>query len=376
MNRIFFDLGALAFWSSDSLDNKRLISKGDVIISDEAALDSITLRDAAIDPDVQKMLFSLMEAGYSLNVCDEAAVNTIKAALRRYGLLEMIDKIVSASRTDTAAKNLRKLRNNDDFFIFVGDSENCIETMSACQIPCIAYGENRRAVFRDCFGSAMDTLEVEDQVYTTRVIHDLARAAIEKKVRILGIDGIDFAGKKVFAERLGRYMTMLGQEYLIVNLEDFHRSVEQSYRGEDPVEAYYFNGFNLDKLIDEVLDPFVKNGSIDKVVYCLDNTYDAFVNEREYQLSEGGIMILLGPMMYREPLLRYFDMTVYMHVDYKESEHRASLLDAPLYGEDPVEVYRKKNIPAQKMYVERHDPFEHRDFVIDNSNYHRPFFMT
>ena len=144
MNRIFFDLGALAFWSSDSLDNKRLISKGDVIISDEAALDSITLRDAAIDPDVQKMLFSLMEAGYSLNVCDEAAVNTIKAALRRYGLLEMIDKIVSASRTDTAAKNLRKLRNNDDFFIFVGDSENCIETMSACQIPCIAYAGGHR----------------------------------------------------------------------------------------------------------------------------------------------------------------------------------------------------------------------------------------
>jgi len=27
------------------------------------------------------------------------------------------------------------------------------------------------------------------------------------------------------------------------------------------------------------------------------------------------------------------------------------------------------------MYVQKHDPFIKSDFVIDNSNYHRPFFM-
>ena len=44
------------------------------------------------------------------------------------------------------------------------------------------------------------------------------------------------------------------------------------------------------------------------------------------------LMILIGTMMYREPLMRYFDMTVYMRVDYREAEHRASLLDARRRG--------------------------------------------
>ena len=124
-----------------------------------------------------------------------------------------------------------------------------------------------------------------------------------------------------------------------------------------------------------MLDPFKKDGCIDRIVYCLDSTNDAFINERHYKISKEGVMVLLGPMMYREPLMRYFDVTVGMRVDYRESEHRASLMDTPIYGEDPLEVYRKKNIPAQKMYVQRHDPFENRDFVIDNSNFHRPFLV-
>ena len=206
-------------------------------------------------------------------------------------------------------------------------------------------------------------------------MHAVARKTIEKKAKILGIDGIDYAGKKFFARSLGKYFDLLGKEYTIVNLQDFHRAVEETYKGEDPVESYYFNGFNNEKLISEVLEPFVRDGRLDRVVYCLDSNNDAFINERHYNISEEGVMVLVGPMMYREPLLRFFDVTVHIRVDYREAEIRAGLLDTPIYGEDPLEVFKNKNIPAQKMYVQRHDPFEHRDFVIDNSNFHRPFFI-
>ena len=171
-------------------------------------------------------------------------------------------------------------------------------------------------------------------------------------------------------------MDFVGQENIIVDLEDYHRAVEESYKGEDPVEAYYFNGYNNEKLIDEVLHPYRKQGKIDKTIYCLDISNDSFVNERHYTLSEDGVMILLGTMMYREPLMRYFDTTVYIRVDYREAEHRVSLVDAPIYGDDPLEEYKEKTIPAQKMYVARHNPFENKDFIIDNTNYHRPFFIV
>lgn len=375
MKRIYFDLGVFQYWSEDALDNKRLISKSGIIISDESIVEEVKEHADEIDHDMIDILQSLSDQGFDLNVCDSASVDEIKQVLRHYEISNYFDQIISTPKVSAMAKTLAKLRDREDFFIFVGSNKICVEAMCQCQIPVVAYGSNMMEVEQDAFCVATYPLEVEDQVLTCHVIHSLAKKAIEKKAKIMGIDGIDFAGKKVFANKLGKYLEMLGKEYQIVYLEDYHRAVEESYKGEDPVEAFYFNGFNNDKLIEEVLNPYKKNGSIDKVVYCLDNSGEAFVNERHYQLSDDGLMIILGCMMYREPLIRFFDMTVFMKVDYRESEHRASLIDVPIYGMDPVEVYRTKNIPAQKMYVQRHDPYENRDFVIDNSNFHRPMLV-
>lgn len=375
MKRVYFDLGAFEFWSDDSMDNKRLISKEGIIISDESAVEEIKEHEDIVDKDMVDILKSLNDLGYNLNVCDSATVDEIKVVLKKYSIAEYFDQVISTPKPVAMANTLKRLRNKEDFFIFVGCNDVCLEAMNECQIPVVAYGEKMREASEHAFCRATYPLEVEDQIETCYVIHALAKKAIESRARVMGIDGIDFAGKKVFASKLGKYLEMLGKEYQLVYLEDFHRAVEESYKGEDPVEAYYFNGYNNDKLIEEVLQPYRRDGSIDRVVYCLDNSGDQFVNERHYQISNDGLMILIGCMMYREPLIHYFDMTVFMKVDYRESEHRASLVEAPIYGIDPVELYRTKNIPAQKMYVQRHDPYDNRDFIIDNSNYHRPILV-
>ena len=376
VDRVYFDMGVFTFWSEESLDNKRLIAKGGVLVSDDAALKEVMDGSDPLDMDLVEMLTNLSEDGFELNICDTLSVSEIQDLLGDLGIGDFFSNIVSAKSARPFANSLNKLRGKEDFSIFVGTDETVIEACSMAQIPVIAYGEKYAEVYRSAFCGARYPLEVEDQIYTTMVVHYVARKTIEKNARLLGIDGIDYAGKKFFADKLCRYFDILGKEYNIVYLEDYHRAVEASYKGEDPVEAYYFNGFNTEKLITEVIKPFKREGKIDKVVYCLDSTNDSFVNERHYELSEDGVMILIGTMMYREPLIRYFDTTVYMRVDYRESEHRASLEETPIYGDDPVEVYKTKQIPAQKMYIQRHDPFEGRDFVIDNSNYHRPFFIV
>ncbi|MBO4474052.1 MAG: hypothetical protein J5750_03975 [Clostridiales bacterium] len=369
MNRIYFDLGVFTYWSEESLDNRRLVSKGGVLVSDGSA--PVNTEDD-MDPELREMLRNLRAKGYELNICDTLPSSDIIRQLEKFDIKALFYQVVSGRTEESIANSLAGIRRRDDFSVFVGCDPVVIGAAEQSQIPVVAYGENMAEVRRRALGYAVSPIGIEDQLASCTIIHEVARKTIEKKARILGIDGIDFAGKKFFARKLGKYFDLLGKEYTIVNLEDFHRSVEETYKGEDPVESYYFNGFNHEKLIGEVLDPFVKTGSLDRTVYCLDRTNDAFINERHYRISPDGVMILIGPMMYREPLLRYFDVTVFMRVDYKESEHRASLMDTPIYGEDPLEVYRNKNIPAQKMYVQLHDPSSGRDFVIDNSNYHRP----
>ena len=376
MYRVYFDMGVFTYWSEESLESRRLISRGGVLVSDEAALQSVNDGTEPIDPDIIELLNNLLRDGFELNVCDSCTTAELKKKLSLYGIDSMFTTVMGSKSPNALSGKISKVRGREDFSMFVGSNDLMIEAADLCQMPVIAYGENMSEIERDPFCWALYPLEVEDQIHTCIVIHEVAKRVIEKNARILGIDGIEFAGKKFFTAKLGRYFDLLGKDYDVVDLEDYHRAVEQSYKGENPVESYYFNGFNYDKLISEVLKPFSKAGEIDKVVYCLDSGNDSFVNERHYKLSQEGVLILIGTMMYREPLLRYFDATVYMRVDYRESEHRASLQDTPVYGDDPVEVYKSKQIPAQKMYIQRHDPFDGRDFVIDNSNYHRPFFIN
>ena len=376
MNRVYFDMGVFTYWSEEALESKRLVSKGGVLVSDEEALSGVRDGSEQIDTGLVDMLRNLSEEGYDLNICDTMPVAEVKDMIVNLGIGSFFHQIISATTAEPLAKSLQKIRGKDDFSLFVGCNGTVIDAADRSQIPVIAYGEHFRKYALDAFSYAMYPLEIEDEIATLMIIHSVARRTIEKNARVLGIDGIEFSGRKVFTSKLARYFDLLGKEYDVVELEDYHRAVEASYKGEDPVESFYFNGFNTDKLIAEVLKPFSKTGTIDKVVYCLDSSNDSFVNERYYNLSEDGVMILIGTMMYREPLMRYFDVTVYIRCDYKEAEHRASLMETPLSGEDPVEVYRTKHIPAQKMYVARHDPQEGRDFVIDNSNYHRPFLVN
>lgn len=376
MNRVLFDLNVLLFWSADSLDSKRLVSKGSVVISDNSVIKALEKENAEIDPDIIKLLQSLKKAGFAIYLCDGFPENDLRAYISKFGVSEYFDDVISANSAEDVSSRIREIRNDKDFLTFAGCNETAIEGATLSQVPSIAYGERIRQIADKCFCIALSPLEIEDQINILYIVHTLAKRAIEKNSRVMGIDGIAYAGKKVLAEKLLRYFEMLGKEAHVVDLEDFHQPVEETYKGQDPVESYYFNGYNFEKLIDEVLKPFKENGKIDTTVYCLDSNNAAYINEYYFNISENGIMILLGSMMYRDPLIEYFDMTVYMHVDYREAEHRVSLEDVPVYGDDPVKIYREKDIPAQKLYVQRHDPFSKRDFVIDNSNYHRPFFIT
>jgi len=375
MNQVFFDLGVFLYWSEDSMTSKSLTSKGSLIVSNKDELKTLKDIYAVMDPDIVEMLYALREAGFSLYVCDIIPVAQTRESVKKLGIAEYFDGFVSGKTEQTLARGLNQKCKKDDFGVFVGTEEKIMKAATKLGMPSVAYGKNWSKAGKTAFSVALSPLEVEDQVNIALLIHDIVQKTIQNESRILGIDGIAFAGKKVLAEKISRYMDLVGQENMTVDLEDFHRAVEESYKGEDPVESYYFNGYNNEKLIEEVLDPYIKDGRIDKKVYCLDTSNDAFINERHYKLSENGVMILVGTMMYREPLIRYFDTTIYVRVDYREAEHRASLMEAPIYGDDPLEVYIEKNIPAQKMYVARHDPFDKRDFVIDNTNYHRPFFI-
>ena len=50
--------------------------------------------------------------------------------------------------------------------------------------------------------------------------------------------------------------------------------------------------------------------------------------------------------------------------------------DVPKYGEEFIDRYKERYIPAQKVYLQSYKPKEICDLIIDNSDYNKPVIIA
>ena len=127
MNRVYFDMQVFTYWSEEALESKRLVSKGTVLVSDEEALSSVKDGSERVDTDLLDMLKNLSEDGYDLNICDTLPVPEIKQMLTDLEIGSYFHQIISAGTSGPISKSLMKIRERDDFSLFVGCSGIVIE---------------------------------------------------------------------------------------------------------------------------------------------------------------------------------------------------------------------------------------------------------
>ena len=120
MDRVYFDMGVFTFWSEESLDNKRLIAKGGVLVSDDAALKEVMDGSDPLDMDLVEMLTNLSEDGFELNICDTLSVPEIQDLLGELGIGDFFSNIVSAK----SARNFHEADGCISRMLFVGQPKN------------------------------------------------------------------------------------------------------------------------------------------------------------------------------------------------------------------------------------------------------------
>ncbi|MCW2835557.1 MAG: putative phosphoribulokinase/uridine kinase [Nocardioides sp.] len=80
--------------------------------------------------------------------------------------------------------------------------------------------------------------------------------------RRVGVDGVDGAGKTVFAGALRRALEARGAPVASVSVDDFHHRREIRYRlGKDSPEGFWLDSYDYATLRADVLDPLAPGGS-------------------------------------------------------------------------------------------------------------------
>ncbi len=308
-----------------------------------------------------------------LCICSNGSLDYLHRVLSKTKVEHFFSAIQTASIFCSKAEAVKELLNKGEDAVVIGDTLEDWEAAEKNELPFVwaAYGYGKgleQAPFR-----AENVMEMEAHLSRLRVFYELYHYF--KGKRIIGISGVDASGKTEFTDAYSRFLAEIGVENQIVHIDDFHNPVRVRQQGSNPVEAYYRNAFDYDRLIQEILRPLSHGEAFVKTLFCLDLGTDQYNKKVDFCFKKDTVALLEGVLLFRQPLLNFLDGTVFLDIPFDEMLRRAEKRDTVVWGADVRKRYLEKYIPIQKKYLKECYPKENCDVLIDNRNYNAPVIM-
>lgn len=198
---------------------------------------------------------------------------------------------------------------------------------------------------------------------------------INKKRVIIAIDGIDASGKSSLAKEITLKLQNKLYNVQLVHIDDFHLPKKIRYlKGKDSPEGFYFDSYDYQTIISKLIIPF-KN----KEEFILIKSFD-LENDKENivktKIEENTILIVEGIFLQRKELYKYWDLKIFLDVEFDIAEKRNLLRDLKsnpnANKENIIDRFNKRYKSGQKLYFEYETPKYKADIVIDNNDYNNP----
>jgi uridine kinase len=160
------------------------------------------------------------------------------------------------------------------------------------------------------------------------VVEELAARLAELPVPArVAIDGVDAAGKTTLADELAGRLPAAER----LSADDFLRPAEERYRqGRESPVGYYEDSFDHDLL-------------------------------RRAVLASDGLLIVDGIFLLRPELNDLWDFRIFIDIGPDESIRRGVARDGP----ETEELYRRRYVPGQRLYLDAVRPAELADVVLN-----------
>ena len=188
------------------------------------------------------------------------------------------------------------------------------------------------------------------------------------------IDGVDASGKTTIADLLAVELRE-HKPVIRVSIDGFHNPKEIRYeKGRNSPLGYYMDTTNYESIINNVLGPLGPNGNLEYKTKIFNFIENSEVNAPIQKAKQDSILIMDGVFLLRPELIDYWDLKIFIDVDFKITLKRATKRDGYYLGEkeEIIEKYELRYIPGQKIYFEKVSPQEKADIVIDNSDFENP----
>ena len=191
----------------------------------------------------------------------------------------------------------------------------------------------------------------------------------------VGIDGVDASGKTSMANELAEKLRPSGRQIIRVSVDDFHNPRAIRYqKGQNSPEGYYFDSFNYEAIVSKVLKPLGPDGDLSYEKAVFDFKTDARISSPREVAKRDAILLMDGIFLFRPELVNFWDLKVFLDVDFETTFRRAIKRDGYYLGseQETISKYTERYVPGQKLYLQEARPKDRADIVIDNTDLANP----
>jgi uridine kinase len=189
----------------------------------------------------------------------------------------------------------------------------------------------------------------------------------------VAIDGVDGAGKTTLADALAPVVAAQGRPTIRASVDDFHHPRALRYaRGRHSPDGYYLDSYDYDSFRKLLVDPLSPGGSGQYAARHFDLDNDRLFDPMTQQAEPASALIVDGIFLHRPELRSYWDLSVFLKVDFEVSLPRGAQRGPTFDATDAASPSNQRYVGGQQRYLRECEPEQRADIVIDYNDLREP----
>lgn len=188
---------------------------------------------------------------------------------------------------------------------------------------------------------------------------------------LVGVDGVDGAGKTTFADELAAVCRRSWPGPVVrASVDGFHHPAAHRHALGRTPEAFWSRSFDYDAFRSVLLEPWRAGPGATYRPAVHDVAADRALDVPADVVPPEGLLLVDGIFLQREELRDAWDLVVFLDVPFEVSVPRMAQRDGS--DPDPRASSQARYVDGQRIYLATCDPRTRAHVVVDNADLERP----
>jgi len=215
-----------------------------------------------------------------------------------------------------------------------------------------------------CFGDS--GTKIADEASAVSAILKKQKALSQQRALLVGISGIDAAGKGFIAARIARSVKTRGLKPAVINVDGWLNLPHVRFNPQNAGKHFYQHAIRFEEMFERLVLPLRDTRSIDVESNFVEETASTFRKHR-YDFHDIDVVILEGIFLLKPAYRHHFDFTIWVDCSFAVALERAiGRCQEKLSPRETKRAFETIYFAAQRFHLDQDDPRGAADVILMN----------